>query len=248
MSGVRKRVLVTGGAAGIGAAIAARLDAGDWRVEIADIVCAPGPGSYRVDLADATAVTALAEAVAAQGPLDLLVNNAGIVPNTALEATSVEVWDRCQAINLRAPFLLTQGLVPALECAGGSVVNVSSVHADQVVPLLGPYAASKAGLNNLTKSFALELGPRGIRVNTVMPGFVRTAVYNDWLTAKTSVTRAVIEAEIEQVLPLGRPAEPAEVADVVAFLASDAACYITGEAIRVDGGMSTRAYILPSNA
>ncbi len=128
-------------------------------------------------------MTALAETVAAQGPLHLLVNNAGIVPNAALEATSAEAWDRCQAINLRAPFLLTRALIPALVAAGGSVVNVSSVHADQVVPLLGAYAVSKAGLNSLTRGCALELGRRGIRVNAVMPGFVRTAVYGDWLGA-----------------------------------------------------------------
>ena len=165
------------------------------------------------------------------GKLDILVNNAGITRDGLLMRMGDDAFDRVLDVNLKGTFNTTRALTKTfMRQRGGCVINMSSV-----VGLMGNagqanYAASKAGVIGLTKAVARELAPRGVRVNAVAPGFVETD-----MTAKLSEK---VRAATEEQIPLKRMARPEEVAGVVRFLASDAAAYITGEVVRVDGGMA----------
>ena len=165
------------------------------------------------------------------GHVDILVNNAGITRDGLLMRMGDDAFDRVLDVNLKGTFNMTRALTKTfMRQRGGCVINMSSV-----VGLMGNagqanYAASKAGVIGLTKAVARELAPRGVRVNAVAPGFVETD-----MTAKLSEK---VRAATEEQIPLKRMAQPEEVAGVVRFLASDAAAYITGEVIRVDGGMA----------
>ncbi len=183
-------------------------------------------------MADPAAVNACVEAVLSDfGSIWALVNNAGITRDGLLMRMGDDAFDRVLDVNLKGTFNMTRALTKTfMRQRGGCVVNMSSV-----VGLMGNagqanYAASKAGVIGLTKAVARELAPRGVRVNAVAPGFVETD-----MTAKLSEK---VRAATEEQIPLKRMARPEEVAGVVRFLASDAAAYITGEVVRVDGGMA----------
>ena len=186
------------------------------------------------DLGDPYAPNAVArEAVEATGHVDVLVNNAAAAARLPTAETDATVIDSLLAVNVRAPLLLIAGLVPAMiEQGGGSIVNLSSVSALTGTPRRAAYAASKGALDAATRSLAMELGPSGIRVNSVAPGVVDTAMW-----AKNKAIPGVVES-IEAQTPLRRWATPEDIADVIVFLASDAARFITGETIAVDGGMA----------
>lgn len=237
-----RRVLVTGAARGIGAAVAAHLVAAGARVAVLDrpsntlgaMAAGAGVGHvFRgVDLADPKASrSAVAEVVEELGGLDALVNNAGIFEKVALEAITVEQWDRMLAVNARAPLVLMQACLDALtECGQGRIVSVASMGAKLAAPLEAHYAASKAALMALTRAAAVEWGPRGITVNAVSPGYV--------LTEMGAAERSAADiAAWSARSPLGRLGTPRDVAGVVAFLLSDAASYLTGQTIDVAGGM-----------
>ena len=186
------------------------------------------------DLGDAEEPPRLAEsALAALGSVDILVNNAAMgvrAPTIELDADTIDIL---YATNVRAPLLLIAALIAAMEAAGrGSIVNVSSVSGVVGTPRRTAYAATKGALDAATRSLARELGPAGIRVNSVAPGVVDTDLW-----ARNKVIPGVIEG-IEAQTPLGRWAQPDDVADAVVFLASDAARFITGEVLCVDGGMA----------
>jgi len=239
-----KAALVTGASRGIGAATARALDAAGARVALAarsvDELRAVGaalsndPVVLPCDLSGPAAVEALASrALEVLGAVDILVNNAGLAVRQPAAETDAALVDRVFAVNVRAPLLLIAALVPSMTERGqGCVINLSSVSALIGTPRRAVYAASKAALDAASRSLAVDLGPCGIRVNNVAPGVVDTALW-----AKNKAVPGVVE-EIEQLTPLRRWGRSEDIADVIVFLASDAARFVTGVTISVDGGMA----------
>jgi NAD(P)-dependent dehydrogenase (short-subunit alcohol dehydrogenase family) len=228
--------LVTGGSRGIGAGIAAVLVGAGARVvtcarsEVAEP--APGTTHVRCDVRDPEAVEALvAEVVATHGRLDVLVNNAGGSPYAPVAEASPRLLGKVLGLNLEAPLLVAQAAqrVMATQPGGGVVVNISSVSALRPSPGTAAYGAAKAGLDSLTRSLAVEWGPQ-VRVVGVDVGLCRTEQTAEHYGGDATV------AAIEQTIPLGRMATPAEVGQVVAFLASDLASYVSGATLECHGG------------
>lgn len=247
------RLLVTGAASGIGRSICVQAakrarDAGDSMsiaaldmpdnpavVSLATELASMGVGVLSVseDLMDAEAPNrAVAAAVQAFGGLDGLVSNAGVNSPGPLRECSVEDWDRLFAINVRASWLLASAAADALSASRGSIVNVASMSGSHAHNHLGPYSPSKASLIMLTKVLAQEFGPLGIRVNSLSPGMVRTG-----MTEKVYQNNAIAEAR-NALVPLGRVAEPEDIADAAWFLLSNDARYVTGHDLVVDGGVT----------
>ncbi|HYZ97448.1 MAG TPA: SDR family oxidoreductase [Acidimicrobiales bacterium] len=239
-----RTALVTGASRGIGRATAVALDRAGARVALAarsadhldDVAgeLANDPVALVADLADATAPGELAaRARAALGHVDVLVNNAAIAARLDTVETDGELIDSLHAVNVRAPLLLTAALVPSMiERGRGSIINLSSVSGVVGTPRRAAYAATKGALDAATRSLAIELGPHGIRVNSVAPGVVDTALWE-----RNKPIPGVVEG-IEAQTPLRRWAQPDDVADVIVFLASDAARFVTGETVSADGGMA----------
>jgi len=239
-----KTALVTGGSRGIGRAISLALARGGARVLVhyghaqaeADSVVASIRESggradpVPADLATADGAHRLAAQVRGLGldRLDILVANAGISKSATIEETTVEDFDTLFAVNVRAPFFLVQQLLPNIP-QGGSVILLSSLAAHAVVGTLAAYAATKGAVDTLVKHLAAALGSRGIRVNAVAPGVVPTEMSN---FTKTEAGRQLTLG----IQALKRLSEPDVIAEVVSFLASDAARWISGDTIRVDGG------------
>jgi NAD(P)-dependent dehydrogenase (short-subunit alcohol dehydrogenase family) len=232
--------LVTGSTGGIGAATAALLSADEYEVVISGRdeergnavvkqITADGGNARFVaaDLHDLDSLRALAEAA---GPVEVLVNNAGMFPGAPLVSQDVESFDAAFALNVRAPYFLSAALVPGMiERGRGSIVNVSTMAASVGMPGLSAYAATKAALESLTRTWAAELGAHGIRVNAVAPGPTGTEMFLSSMDADTQ--SAVAASTI-----LGRVADPQEIARVIAFVATDAGSYLTGATIAADGG------------
>jgi NAD(P)-dependent dehydrogenase (short-subunit alcohol dehydrogenase family) len=239
-----RTALVTGASRGVGAATAQALDGAGARVALvarhreglASVAAGLGtePVVIPADLREPGAATAAAAAaLEALGSVDILVNNAAVAARLATADTDAAIIDEMLAVNVRAPLLLIAALVPAMaERRRGSIINLSSVSALIGTPRRAAYAASKGALDAATRSLAIELGPAGIRVNSVAPGVVDTALW-----ARSKKIDGVTEA-VENLTPLRRWAQPGDIADVITFLASDAARFITGETICVDGGMA----------
>jgi NAD(P)-dependent dehydrogenase (short-subunit alcohol dehydrogenase family) len=232
-----RTVLVTGAASGIGAVLARMLAARGCRLVLADRDPAGAELAREldatfaeVDLAAASAERTLA---ATAGSLDGIVHAAGVPDRATFPDVAPEAWDAILAVNLRAPFLLTQALVDAFPERGGAVVNVGSVAGQMVGMLSGQvshaYSASKAGLAMLTKTLACELAPRRIRVNCISPGFIATPIIAELQGP---------DSRLPGLTPLGRWGEPREIAEVAAFLLSDRASFMTGADVVVDGGLS----------
>lgn len=229
-----KVVLVTGGTRGIGRGItSAFLDAGASVVTCSRSDVEPVPGStHRVcDVRDPEAVTALVEAVVSeQGRLDVLVNNAGGAPSTDAATASPRFHDKILALNLSAPLMLAQAANRVMQEQGsGAIINISSISAHRPAPTIAAYGAAKAGLDSLTRSLAMEWGPR-VRVNAIDVGLCRTEQTDDHYGDDARV------AAIEATIPLGRMATPTEVGNVAVFLASDLASYVSGARVTCDGG------------
>ena len=239
-----RTALVTGASRGIGAAIARALDRAGARVAIAarsraglDAVAAElnnNPLVFEADLSDPQVPGRLvADASEPLGGIDVLVNNAGVAARLQTEKLDAQLVDQLYAVNVRAPLLLIAALVPSMrERGSGVIISVSSVSAVVGTPRRAAYAASKGAIDAATRSLAVELGPHGIRVNSVAPGVVDTDMW-----ARNKAVPGVIE-QIEALTPLRRWSAPGDVADVVVFLASDAARFVTGETVCVDGGIA----------
>lgn len=248
-----KVALVTGAAKGIGAGIAERFAESGAAVVVFDI---DGPAA--VSLAErlggagkAVAVQgdvmverdvcrAVETAVETFGQLDILVNNAGVEIAGAIPDYSEEQWDRQVGVNLKGAFFCAKHAIQRMRGRGGVIVNISSVHAFVSYPGNAAYDASKAGLNALTRSLALEHGKDGIRVNAVCPGYVDTPMMDEWL-AKVPDPDETMRAVLA-VHPLGRIGTPRDIADAALFLASDAASFITGVSLVVDGAMTAAGH------
>ena len=247
--------IVTGAGSGIGLAVARRLaDDGYGVVAVgrreepcraaADALSAAGREAIAV-AADAGDQIDVARAIAAArehfGGIDVLVNNAGIGDAAPVLEETLEGWERVMRSNLTAAFLMSREALPSLIERRGSIVNVSSVNGELTGPGWAAYSTSKAGLNMLTKSLANDYGPHGVRANCVCPGWVRTPMADadmDEVASLHGIGRDEAYRLTHRDNPLRRPAEPEEVASVVAFLAGDDAGYVNGVILPVDGGTS----------
>lgn len=240
-----RTALITGGSRGIGRATAELLARAGARVAInyvRDEAAANGlvreiraSGGEAMALAGDVSQTDQArqlvrDVVAAWGRLDIVVLNAGIWEEDVTGRGDVEVWDRTYAINLRGAFLVTDAAAPHLEKHGGSIVFVSSTAGQRGEARHGAYAASKGALISYTKSLAAELGPRGIRVNAVAPGWVDTDM------SAGVLANPLARSEIERTIPIGRIASAADIAGPILFLVSDLARHLQGEIVNVNGG------------
>ncbi|HEX5043121.1 MAG TPA: SDR family NAD(P)-dependent oxidoreductase [Candidatus Polarisedimenticolaceae bacterium] len=246
MSGAfaKKVAIVTGGASGIGLATVKRLAAEGAAIGVVDLdgdrcraavgeargAGAPDAVALPCDVSHGDQVTAaVRSAIDALGRLDVVVNNAGLMSFRPIEELETEDWMRILAVDLLGAFYFTKQAFLTMR-RGGAIVNVSSIHAVETTPGVAPYAAAKAALVSLTRSTALEGKPRGIRANVVLPGAVDTPM----LWSNPNVKAGLEKIERSDV---GRPQD---VADVIAWLASDQAAFVWGAAIRVDGGRLTK--------
>ena len=233
-------VLVTGGTRGIGLGITEAFRAAGARVLTCSRSEVDASDHYVCDVRDPDAVHALvAQVVADAGRLDVLVNNAGGAPSALAADASPRFHDRVIALNLTAPLLVAQvaNRVMQGQEAGGSIVNISSISANRPAPTIAAYAAAKAGVDSLTRSLAMEWAPR-VRVNSVDVGLCRTEHSGDHYGGDDRV------AAIERTIPLGRMARPEEVGNVVAFLASDLASYVSGAQVACHGGGEPPAFLV----
>lgn len=240
-----KIVAVTGAGSGIGMAITRRmleLDAEavvlcDLNGSETDAAAALGERAhpYRLDVTDHVAVAEFESHIAAEfGRLDVLVNNAGISgPQKRIHEYPLGDWDAVFDVNIRAQFIMLQMALRLMADAGtGSIINTASLAGVRATPLSSAYVASKGAVVQLTKAAALEYAADGIRVNAIGPGVVRTPLLDEW-------DPEALE-QINARIPMGRVAEPEEIANVAAFLASDSASYVNGQVWLVDGGRTAR--------
>lgn len=195
-------------------------------------------GSIKPHLADMTQMSQLeriaSEAVHNHGQIDVLINSAGIIANGTIETTKLDDWDKMFNINLRSVFVLTQKCLPHLIATKGNIVNVSSVAGTRSFPNILAYGVSKAALDQMTRSSALELAASGVRVNAVNPGVVVTNIHKRGGMDDAAYT-AFLERS-KETHPIGRVGTPQEVAELILYLASDKASWITGATYQIDGG------------
>lgn len=238
-----KLALVTGGSRGIGRAIVVALRGAGCRVALvasseasgqaaaAALGAGPDLVGYGCDIGDGEAVAALVARVRAEmGEVDFLVNNAGLTQDNLLARMKAEEWERVLAVNLGGAFHFARALARPFMKRGGRIVNITSVVGQIGNAGQANYAASKAGLIGLTKSLAKELAPRGVTVNAVAPGFIRTDM--------TAALSDEVQQQLLAGVPLGRLGEPEDVAAAVLFLLGAGGRYITGQVIAVNGGMA----------
>ncbi|GAA1851187.1 SDR family NAD(P)-dependent oxidoreductase [Microbacterium koreense] len=250
--------IVTGAAQGLGAAIAARLASEFDVLVLADLQDEPlgiraqsienehrvRVIAHQTDVTSPASVTALYDAVAGQGSLTGLVNVAGIGGFDPIVSIDEALWDRMFAVNTKGTFLMCQEFLRRVPTGPAAIVNISSIGAKQGHPLLGHYAAAKAAVIEFSHVVARTGAANEIRCNTVMPGLIHTDMWKSSIPALKAVTPPladlpddqVFEAMVQQSVPMGRPQEPEDIAEAVAFLISDRARNITGQTLAVDGG------------
>jgi NAD(P)-dependent dehydrogenase (short-subunit alcohol dehydrogenase family) len=243
-----KVAIVTGASSGIGRATAlAFARAGASVAAVARDAAALEPVVAECQHAGAAAIAVLSDLTAAGSPdevvqatvtrfggVDTVVNAAGVIAMGTTDATDDDLWDRVMNINVRAPFRLMRSAFPYLKERRGSVVNVSSVNGRRVFPNLAVYNTSKAALNQLTRTAAIDWAPLGVRVNAVCPGVTVTNLHR-----RSGMSEEAYDAFLnrsKETHPLGRPGQPDEIAALILFLASDQTGWVTGETIAIDGG------------
>jgi NAD(P)-dependent dehydrogenase (short-subunit alcohol dehydrogenase family) len=237
--------IVTGASSGIGRAAARRLVQDGWRVvgvgrdsaalEAVGRDAGPSFIPFQADVAaDSAPLEIVTAALRLGGPLGGLVQAAGVIASGGVDTTTDDGWDAMFAVNVRAPFRLLREAAPHLVAARGAVVNVSSVTGLRAFPGLASYCSSKAALDHLTRAAALDLAPKGVRVNAVNPGVVVTNLHKRGGMDDTRYAAFLEHAKSTH--PLGRAGSADEIADLIAFLLSEKAGWITGETIAIDGG------------
>ena len=245
-----QHVLVTGGARGIGEAIVEKSLREGASVSFVDVEIAAaaalvarlGVGDRLVfrkaDIRSAEEIgRAVLETRAALGPVTGLVNNAGRNSYADPVAMTEAQWDDVFSVDLKSAWLVARAVLPDMIAARrGSIVNIASIHADMTYPGMFPYAAAKSGLVGLTRSLALEMGPHQIRVNALSPGYTETALVSEFFERSDPALRA----KVLEVHPMGRMAQPFEIANCAVFLLSEEASFVTGANWRADGGLGAR--------
>ena len=245
-----KTAIVTGGGSGIGRACVVRLVSEGAKVALVDLSDpqvaqelaeelngAPGQlRAFQANVRDSDRAHQLVDQLVQEWErLDILVNSAGIVRDGLLGAMTRQQWDDVIETNLGGTFNYCHAVTqPMMMQRSGSIVNISSTSAQFPSRGQANYAASKGGVDGLTRALAKELAPRKVRVNAIAPGMIETAM--------SQVVRGVVGDQIKKIIPLRRIGQPEEIASVVAFLASDDASYLTGQVVRVDGGLSLGGY------
>jgi len=239
-----KKALVTGGAQGIGKEIVMKFLAEGASVHYCDLAEGPFKAEmdatakgdatvtfHKANITDENEVKALIKEITADGKLDILVNNAGITRDGMVFRMSLDQWESVLKVNLTGAFLVAREVSAfmAMKQKSGSIINMASVVGQMGNAGQTNYSASKAGLIGFTKSLAKETAKRNVRVNAVAPGFIATAM-TDKLTDD-------VKADYARAIPLGRMGSPEDIANTVLYLASDLSSYITGQVIRVDGGL-----------
>ena len=233
-------VLVTGAAGGLGSAVCRRFAAGGW-----DVIATDRPGTsvdITADLLDVERIREMvAQAVALHGRLDCVVNAAGLWTEGRSDETTEEEWDRVVGVNLKAAYFVSSAAIPHLESSGGSIVMISSDAGIQGNAGAAVYSASKGGVSNLTRALALELAPRGVRVNAVCPGDIETPMLEGQARDFGGGDAEGYYAKLRSAYPQADRArflQPSEVAEVVWFLAQPAAAGVTGANWSIDCGLS----------
>jgi len=242
--------IVTGGARGIGKAVVEVFVAHGASVVFCDLDPELGhPVEQQLgertrfvtaDVSSEADIANVAETCAnAFGPATVLVNNAGVNANFDATTMTVDDWDRFMGVDLKSAWLGAKYVLPHMREVGrGSIVNVASMHALATLEGFFPYAAAKSGLVGMTRSLALDWGAHGIRVNAVAPGYIRTRLVQDSIDRNADPVAA--EQSMVRNIPLRRIGDPVEIANVIRFLASDDASYITGTTIHIDGGVTAK--------
>lgn len=247
---IGKVAVVTGAGTGIGRAIATLLVADGASVAVTDLdyhsaklVASELTGAIPLQLdvtSLASAESAIAQAISALGAIDILINNAGVSTLKALWKLTESDWDHNMDVNAKGVFLMTQAVLPGMMARrSGCIVNTASMAGKRAVPLLAHYAASKWACIGFTKSAAVELGPYGIRVNCVCPGYVATEMQKrelEWEAELRGLSAADVAADYVRLTPLSRLETPEDVAKAVVFLCQPESAFITGAAIDVTGG------------
>ena len=233
-----KVALVTGASSGIGAETARILSEGGARVFAAQ----RSPSDYEDILADFAEPNAPAKVIDVitreTDRLDILVNNAGVMREGTVDETSLEDWQLQLQVNLTAPFLLIRHAMPLLRVARGAIVNVGSIEGLGNNPRHPAYGASKAGLHGLTRAVAVDHGLDGIRCNAVAPGWIDTSLNKDFIASLPDPK--AFHTKIGEIHPLGRTGKPTEVAELICWLVSDAASFVTGQVWTIDGGRMSK--------
>lgn len=238
--------LVTGAAGNIGRAVCEALMEAGATVHATDIRADAGHGIVPLDVTSEDAwAAAIAEVEAGSGRLDILVNNAGVAPMAHVAETTLDDWQRCFRINVESALIGMKAALPLLRASGhGSIVNLASAAANKPSPMAAAYCSSKAALVMLSRTAAVEFGRLGygVRVNTVNPGAVESDMINGIVTRYSAILGGESEDNLKQAMradvPLGRLATPADVADAVLWLASDASRFVHGTELHVDGGLT----------
>ena len=241
-------VIVTGASSGIGRATAllfakagskvVAVGRNEKELKALGRETASQQGSIKAHLADLTEISQIerlvSDTIDTCGRIDVLINSAGVIKNGSIESTSLDDWDKMMNINLRSVFALTQKCVPHLAATKGNIVNVSSVAGTRSFPNVLSYCVSKAGIDQFTRCVALELAPKGVRVNAVNPGVVITNLHKRG--GMDDETYNAFLEHSQETHPIGRPGPADEVAELIYFLASEKSGWITGVTYALDGG------------
>ena len=242
-----KFAIVTGGGRGIGRGITLALLEAGATVMIVQRQSLDSTLSHnnrvhwcQADLADVHAPQQIVKAIPEQvNTVDILVNNAGFMFELSLDEMIEADWDRMMTVNMRAPVFITKALLPLLRAKGAaSIINIGSIEGLAANPHHIAYCATKSGVHGFTKALAVDLGKDGIRCNAIAPGWINTDLSDQYIGAQKNPAQA--REELLKLHPIGRTGEPSDIGEMVAFLASDASKFITGQIIVVDGGRTSK--------